>query len=184
LLHAPALRAGTQPHSFARGRVARPRSARGDAIRTARGHNCTLFSAGPQFTPPLCARNRNCYGAGVNEVDLQNTADFFVSSGLRDAGYDTVSTDDGWMGGRDAAGRMIADPVKFKSGMPALAAYMHARGLKLGVYSAASSVVCSGRVGSLYHEDIDAKTFASWGIDYVKFVRAVRARFYARHAQA
>ena len=79
-----------------------------------------------------------------------------------------VSTDDGWMSGRDANGRMIADPIKFPGGWPALSAYVHGKGLKLGLYSAASSVVCSGRVGSLYNEALDAETFAEWGIDYVK----------------
>lgn len=72
------------------------------------------------------------------------------------------------MSGRDANGRMVADPVKFPGGWSALSAYVHGKGLKLGLYSAASSVVCSGRVGSLYHEYIDAETFASWNIDYVK----------------
>ena len=92
-----------------------------------------------------------------------------MSSGLAAAGYEYVSTDDGWMSGRDANGRMIADPFKFPGGWPALSAYVHGKGLKLGLYSAASSVVCSGRVGSLYNEALDAQTFADWGIDYVKF---------------
>jgi alpha-galactosidase len=82
------------------------------------------------------------------------------------------NTDDGWMAGRDASGRMIPDPSKFPDGMKPVADYLHGLGLKLGVYSAASSVVCSGRVGSLYNEAIDAETFASWGVDYVK-VRAL-----------
>ena len=72
----------------------------------------------------------------------------------------SVNTDDGWMDGRDAAGRMRADPVKFPQGMGGVADYVHGLGLKLGVYSAGSSVVCSGRVGSLYNEAIDAQTFA------------------------
>ncbi len=119
----------------------------------------------------------NCYGSGVNAQDLRDTADFFVSSGLAGVGYTFVSTDDGWMSGRDANGRMIADPFKFPGGWPALSAYVHGKGLKLGLYSAASSVVCSGRVGSLYNEDIDAETFASWGIDYVKYdVRFAQGR--------
>ena len=110
----------------------------------------------------------NCYGSGVTAADLKATADFFVSSGMKDAGYEYVMTDDGWTSGRDAQGRIIADPVKFPGGMAAVADYVHGLGLKLGVYSAASSVVCSGRVGSLYREQIDAQTFASWGVDYVK----------------
>ena len=74
------------------------------------------------------------------------------------------------MSGRDAAGRMIADPAKFPDGFKGLADYVHGKGLKIGLYSAASSVVCSGRVGSLYNEEIDAETFASWGVDYAKYV--------------
>ena len=86
-------------------------------------------------------------------------ASFFFSSLLL-PGYEFVSSDDGWMSGRDANGRMVAAPDKFPEGMSGLAAYMRSKGLKLGLYSAASSVVCSGRVGSLYHEAIDAQTFA------------------------
>ena len=107
----------------------------------------------------------------MTAADLKPTADFFVSSGLAAAGYNYVSTDDGWMtGARNASnGQMIPDPVKFPgNGFADVAAYVHAKGLKVGLYSAASSVVCSGRTGSLYHEAIDAAQWASWSIDYVK----------------
>lgn len=90
-----------------------------------------------------------------------------------------ICSDDGWSAGRNATtGEMLADPVKFPGGWAALASYIHSKGLKVGLYSAASSVVCSGRVGSLYNEYLDAKTFASWDIDYVKFecVFYLRAR--------
>ena len=71
------------------------------------------------------------------------------------------------MGGRDATtGEMVADPAKFPGGWPPLVSYIHSKGLKVGLYSAASSVVCSGRVGSLYNEFLDASTYANWGIDY------------------
>ena len=73
------------------------------------------------------------------------------------------------MAGRDASGRMYADEVKFPGGWTNLSAYIQSKGLKAGLYSAASSVVCSGRVGSLYNEYLDAETFASWNIDYVKY---------------
>jgi alpha-galactosidase len=63
---------------------------------------------------------------------------------------------------------MTADPAKFPSGFKAVADYVHGQGLKIGIYSAGSSVVCSGRPGSLYNEVIDAQTFASWGVDYNK----------------
>jgi len=98
---------------------------------------------------------------------LTQQADFFVSSGLSKVGYTYISTDDGWMtGARNAAGQMIPDPVKFPGGGFAdVAAYVHAKGLKVGIYSAASSVVCSGRTGSLYHEAVDAAQWAGWGLD-------------------
>lgn len=70
---------------------------------------------------------------------------------------------------RDAQGRMIPDPIKFPDGFAAVADYVHQKKLLMGIYSAGSSVVCSGRTGSLYNEVIDAETFASWGVDYVKF---------------
>jgi alpha-galactosidase len=73
------------------------------------------------------------------------------------------------MDGRDAQGRMKANAAAFPDGIAGVATYIHSLGLKLGVYSAASSVVCSGRVGSLYNEAIDAQTFAEWGVDLVKY---------------
>lgn len=120
-------------------------------------------------TPVQGWNSWNCYGSGVTAADLQATVDFFTTSGLRDAGYVYVSTDDGWMDGRDAQGKIRANPATFPQGIEGVAAYAHTRGAKLGVYSAASSVVCSGRVGSLYHEASDAQTFADWGVDLVKY---------------
>ena len=112
----------------------------------------------------------NCYGSGISAAALKATADFFVDSGLAKLGYTYVSTDDGWMTtSRDAQGRMIADPVKFPDGFAAVADYVHKKNLLMGIYSAGSSVVCSGRTGSLYNEVIDAETFSSWGIDYAKY---------------
>ncbi len=104
----------------------------------------------------------------MSSRDLRATADFFVSSGLAKLGYTYVSTDDGWMAGRDAEGRLVPNDVNFPEGIPALVAYINSKGLKVGLYSAASSVVCSGRVGSLYHEAIDAQTYAAWGVSYAK----------------
>ena len=107
------------------------------------------------------------FATSVNEADLRATADFFVSSGLAAAGYLFVNSDDGWsLGARDAVtGRLVPDPQKFPSGMAALAAYVHSKGLLFGLYTASSSVVCSGRPGSLFHEGVDAETFVEWGVD-------------------
>lgn len=134
-----------------------------------------LFSAssldnGLLRTPPLGFNSWTAFGTGVSEADLRATADFFVSSGLKDAGYLYVNCDDGWsLENRDASGRLVPDPVKFPSGLRNLSAYIHSKGLLFGIYSASSSVVCSGRPGSLFSESVDAESFVSWDIDYVKY---------------
>ncbi len=86
----------------------------------------------------------------MSDSKLRTVADFFVTNGFQAAGYTYVSTDDGWMGGRNASGHIFEDPTKFPTGIASTIAYIHSRGLKFGIYSAASSVVCSGRVGSLF----------------------------------
>jgi alpha-galactosidase len=102
----------------------------------------------------------------VNEPVVQETADAIVSSGLRDAGYRYVNLDDCWeAAARDAAGRLQADPQTFPSGIAALADYVHARGLELGIYTAAGEKTCQGRPGSGGHYALDAATFAAWGVD-------------------
>lgn len=73
------------------------------------------------------------------------------------------------MAGRDAAGRLVPNNINFPEGIPALVSYINSKGLEFGLYSAASSVVCSGRVGSLYNEAIDAQTFADWGVGLTKY---------------
>jgi alpha-galactosidase len=93
-----------------------------------------------------------------------------VSSGLRDAGYRYLTVDDGWMAAsRDAYGKLRADPDRFPHGIAALAAYLHARGLRLGIYADAGVHTCGGLPGSLGHERADADQFAAWGVDYLKY---------------
>lgn len=94
--------------------------------------------------------------------------DAMVSSGLKAAGYQYVNIDDCWQVSRDAQGNIVADPTRFPSGIKALADYVHGKGLKLGVYTDAGRLTCQKRPGSLDHELQDAKTYASWGVDYVK----------------
>jgi alpha-galactosidase len=94
--------------------------------------------------------------------------DAIVSSGLKAAGYQYVNIDDCWQISRDAQGNIVADPTRFPSGIKALADYVHGKGLKLGVYTDAGRLTCQKRPGSLDHELQDAKTYASWGVDYVK----------------
>jgi alpha-galactosidase len=121
-------------------------------------------------TPPMGFNNWNAFGCDVNQQLIEQTADFFVSSGMKDAGYEYVNIDDCWMTHeRDARGRLVPDPVKFPDGIAGTAAYVHARGLKLGIYADAGTATCAGFPGSLGHEQIDAQTFADWGVDYLKY---------------
>jgi alpha-galactosidase len=94
-------------------------------------------------------------------------ADAMVSSGMRDAGYIYVNIDDTWEGVRDAQGNLQANQ-KFPD-MKALADYVHSKGLKLGIYSSPGPWTCGGYPASYGHEDQDAKTFASWDVDYLKY---------------
>ncbi len=111
----------------------------------------------------------NFFAEKINEKELKEIADAMLSSGMVKAGYNYIFIDDCWQGGRDYKNNMIADPVKFPSGIKALADYMHARGIKLGIYSDAAPLTCAGYTASLNFEEQDAKTFASWGIDYLKY---------------
>ena len=70
---------------------------------------------------------------------------------------------------RDANGTIVADPQRFPSGMKALADYVHAKGLKFGLYSDAGARTCQGRPGSNGYEDVDARQYAAWGVDYLKY---------------
>ncbi len=121
-------------------------------------------------TPPMGWNSWNTFGCNINEQLIRDTADAIVASGMRDAGYEYVNIDDCWMAPeRDAEGRLQPDPVDFPHGIAALADYVHARGLKLGIYSSAGTATCQGLPASLGHEEIDAQTFADWGVDYLKY---------------
>ncbi|HEY3633135.1 MAG TPA: NPCBM/NEW2 domain-containing protein, partial [Jatrophihabitantaceae bacterium] len=105
----------------------------------------------------------------LDEQLIEQTADTMVSSGMRDAGYQYVNLDDCWLShNRDANGNLQADPVKFPHGIKAVADYVHARGLKLGIYEDVGTATCAGYPGSYGHVQQDADTFASWGVDFVK----------------
>lgn len=121
------------------------------------------------LTPPLGFNSWTAFGSAVTANDLIGIGKYLVSSGLWDAGYRRVGTDDGWSTGhRDANGRLQADPVKFPGGIPALVASLAAMNITFSIYTAESSVVCSGRPGTLYNEVIDAETFVEWGVTLVK----------------
>jgi alpha-galactosidase len=124
---------------------------------------------GLALTPPMGWNSWNKFSCNINEKVVRGTADTIASNGMRDAGYVYVVIDDCWQIGRDPQGALIADPAKFPSGMKALAEYIHSKGLKFGIYSDAGSKTCGGRPGSQGHEYQDARTFAEWGIDYLKY---------------
>jgi len=137
------------------------------------GAGSTLLGA----TPPMGWNSWNAYGCnGLNEAVVKSMADAFITTGMKNAGYEYVNLDDCWMDGRDASGRLKWNASKFPSGIPALAEYIHGKGLKIGIYETPNTKTCaalyggySAGVGSVGHETTDAQTFASWGIDYLKY---------------
>ena len=120
-------------------------------------------------TPQMGWNSWNRFGCEISEELIRATADAMVRLGMKDAGYQYINIDDCWHGQRDRDGAITADPVRFPSGIKALADYVHARGLKLGLYSDAGATTCGGRPGSRGHEYQDARTYAAWGVDYVKY---------------
>jgi len=96
--------------------------------------------------------------------------DTYVSSGMKDAGYTYFVLDDGWMAmQRDKDGNLVADPKKFPNGMKEFADYVHSKGLKFGIYNCAGTLTCAGYPGTRGYEYQDARLYASWGVDYLKF---------------
>ena len=119
--------------------------------------------------PPMGWMTWNLFQGNINEQLIRETADAMVEGGFRDAGYEYIFIDDLWQGGRDRQNNIIPDPEKFPNGIKALADYVHSKGLKLGIYSDAAQLTCGGWTASLGFEEQDARTFASWGIDYLKY---------------
>ncbi len=117
------------------------------------------------------------HNSGVSEGLIKSVADQMATNGMRAVGYQYVNLDDGWAGSRDTNGNIIPDPDKFPGGMKALADYVHAEGFKFGLYTTGSTNTCAFAQGSIAHEEQDALTFASWGVDFVKF-EACRLAWY------
>lgn len=126
-----------------------------------------LSPNGLALTPPMGWNSWNKFHGSVNDRDVRSTADLMVSTGMRDAGYVYVNIDDTWEGTRDAQGN-IQPNSKFPD-MKALADYVHSKDLKLGIYSSPGPRTCAGYEGSYLHEEQDARTYAAWGIDYLKY---------------
>jgi alpha-galactosidase len=124
---------------------------------------------GLALTPPMGWNSWNLFEGNINETNVQGIADAMCETGMKAAGYEYIILDDYWAGGRDTQNHIFADPQKFPNGMKSLADYVHSNGLKLGIYSDAAAQTCGGSVGSLNFEEADARTFAGWGIDYLKY---------------
>lgn len=121
------------------------------------------------LTPPMGWNSWNNFGCNVSEKLIKEMADAMVSSGMKDAGYEYIVIDDCWQIDRDSAGNIIPDPERFPSGMKALADYIHEKGLKFGIYSCAGSKTCQGRPGSRGYQFQDARQYAAWDVDYLKY---------------
>lgn len=119
-------------------------------------------------TPPMGWNTWNRFKCDIHEDLVKETAQALVATGMRDLGYVYVNLDDCWQVARDGNGRIIADPERFPSGIKALADYVHALGLRLGIYTCAGRLTCQERPGSYGYELLDMQTYADWGIDYVK----------------
>ncbi|MFC5662562.1 glycoside hydrolase family 27 protein [Kitasatospora misakiensis] len=141
------------------------------------GATAEVAPGSPAPTPPLGWNSWNSFGCGVNESQVRQAADAMVSSGMKEVGYQYVVVDDCWFDPqRDNAGNLRAQPNRFPSGMKALGDYIHGKGLKFGIYQAPNERTCaqgvgsySGATGSKGHEVQDANTFASWGVDFLKY---------------
>jgi alpha-galactosidase len=118
-------------------------------------------------TPPMGWNSWNKFQAGIDDATIRAMADAMVSSGMSKAGYNYIVVDEGWSGSRDANGRIIGND-RFPD-MKALGDYIHSKGLKFGSYTSPGPQSCGGYQGSYGREEDDAKTFASWGVDYLKY---------------
>jgi len=119
------------------------------------------------LTPPLGWNSWNCFACDVNEANVRAAADAMVSSGLIQHGWNYINIDDCWEAGRDADGRILSNE-KFPD-MKALTEYVHGKGLRIGLYSSPGPKTCAGREGSYRHEAQDARRYAEWGFDYLKY---------------
>jgi alpha-galactosidase len=127
----------------------------------------TVAPDGQAKAPPMGWSSWNKFAEAIDDATVRAMADYLASSGLRDAGYIHVNIDDGWQGQRDGNG--VLQPNEKFPDMKALADYVHSRGLKLGIYSSPGPRTCAGYEGSYGHVAQDARTFAAWGIDYLKY---------------
>jgi alpha-galactosidase len=124
-------------------------------------------SGGAAATPPMGWNSWNHFAEKVSDADVRAAAEAMVTSGMKDAGYVYINLDDTWEGQRDAQGNIQANS-KFPD-MKGLADYVHSKGLKFGIYSSPGPKTCAEFEGSYGHEQQDANTYASWGVDFLKY---------------
>jgi len=120
-------------------------------------------------TPPMGWNSWNKYACNISEDIVRRQADAMAASGMKAAGYQYIVIDDCWQKSRDEKGNIQIDTERFPGGIRALVDYVHARGLKFGIYSDAGVLTCGGRPGSRGYEFQDARQYAEWGVDYLKF---------------
>ena len=118
-------------------------------------------------TPPMGWNSWNKFAGRIDDATVRGIADAMAKNGMKDAGYTYINIDDTWEGYRDAQGNITTNK-KFPD-MKALSDYVHKKGLKLGIYSSPGPNTCAGYEGTYGHEEQDARTFAEWGIDYLKY---------------
>ena len=133
------------------------------------GLNAFALDNGLALTPPMGWNSWNKFGCDVSDSLIRNMADAVVSSGMKDAGYQYVIIDDCWQVSRDPAGNIVIDAKRFPSGMKAVGDYIHSKGLKFGIYSDAGTGTCQNRPGGRGYEFQDARQYAEWGVDYLKY---------------
>jgi alpha-galactosidase len=121
-------------------------------------------------TPPMGWNSWNTFEININEALVKSIADKFITEGYKDVGYNYIVIDDGWMlKERNEKGDLVPDPKKFPNGLKVTIDYVHAKGLKFGIYNCAGSKTCAGFPGSRGHEYQDALTYAALGVDYLKY---------------
>ena len=121
-------------------------------------------------TPPMGWNSWNTFAGNISEQLIKGVAESLIADGMQKAGYTYIVIDDCWEAkARDSAGNLIADPAKFPGGMKALGDYLHAKGFKFGIHNCAGTETCAGFPGGRGHEFQDARTYASWGVDYLKY---------------
>lgn len=119
-------------------------------------------------TPPMGWNSWMAVGWSISDAIVREVAATLESTGLAAAGYTGVFSDDGWSAHRGPDGRIVPDPARWPYGLNNVTDFLHARGLTFGLYTSESSIACSGRPGSLYYEDVDARSFVEWGVDFIK----------------